>query len=64
MNYFDGLRAGVRRFAWWKDGLQYVGTTGTTLSKAIEDITTEEENYYPESTNPQISDKNCHISAK
>jgi len=30
--YVEGLRA----FAWWKDGVQYVGTCGTTLKKAIE----------------------------
>lgn len=29
--YIDGLRA----FAWWKDGTQYVGTCGTTLNDAI-----------------------------
>lgn len=26
--------AGVELFAWWKDGTQYVGTTGTTLKDA------------------------------
>ena len=31
--YEDGLRA----FAWWKDGVQYVGSCGTTLEKALED---------------------------
>lgn len=30
--YIDGLKA----FAWWKDGVQYVGTCGTTLKEAIE----------------------------
>ncbi len=29
--YIDGLTA----YAWWKDGIQYVGTTGRTLSEAI-----------------------------
>jgi len=29
--YIDGLEA----FAWWKDGAQYVGTTGMTLDRAI-----------------------------
>ena len=33
--------AGMRRFAWWKDGVQYVGTCGTTLEKAIADVETE-----------------------
>ena len=29
--YNDGLRA----FAWWKDGVQYVGSCGTTLKEAL-----------------------------
>ena len=29
--YIDGLTA----YAWWRDGEQYVGTTGTRLSEAI-----------------------------
>lgn len=29
--YIDGLTA----YAWWKDGVQYVGTSGTTLTEAI-----------------------------
>lgn len=32
--YVDGLQA----FAWWKDGVQYVGTSGTTLEQAINDF--------------------------
>ena len=31
----DGYDAGLRAFAWWKDGVQYVGTSGTTLTEAI-----------------------------
>lgn len=34
----EGLVEGLTRFAWWKDGVRYVGTCGTTLKKAIEDI--------------------------
>ncbi len=30
--YIEGLRA----YAWWKDGTQFVGTCGTTLEEAIE----------------------------
>jgi hypothetical protein len=33
--YDRGWVDGVRAFAWWKDGTQYVGTTGTTLTDAI-----------------------------
>lgn len=35
------LMEGVRRFAWWKDGIQYVGSTGKTLKKALEEIAQE-----------------------
>lgn len=30
-----GWAAGVTAFAWWKDGIQYVGTCGTTLKDAL-----------------------------
>lgn len=30
--YIEGLKA----YAWWKDGTQYVGSCGTTLTEAIE----------------------------
>jgi hypothetical protein len=36
--YYDGVEAGVERFAWWKDGVQYVGTTGKTLEQAYKEI--------------------------
>lgn len=35
--YLSGMRRGIRLFAWWKDGVQYVGTTGKTLKEALED---------------------------
>jgi hypothetical protein len=47
--YYDGLEAGVERFAWWKDGVQYVGTTGKTLEQAYKEI--EEDR--------QLALKNC-----
>lgn len=34
----QGVIAGMRRFAWWKDGVEYVGSCGTTLKKAVEDV--------------------------
>jgi hypothetical protein len=40
--YFDGIREGVWRFAWMKDGTYYVGTTGKTLKEALADIDKEE----------------------
>lgn len=32
----NGLEDGLRMYAWWKDGIEYVGTCGTTLKQAIE----------------------------
>ena len=49
--YYDGLEAGVERFAWWKDGVQYVGTTGKTLEQAYKEI--EEDR--------QRALKNCEV---
>lgn len=31
----EGWEAGIREFAWWADGVQYVGTCGTTLESAL-----------------------------
>lgn len=41
--YYQGLRDGLKRFAWWRDGTQYVGTTGRTLQDAIEMVDQEEQ---------------------
>lgn len=34
--YEQGVIDGMTRYAWWKDGVQYVGTAGMTLAEAIE----------------------------
>jgi hypothetical protein len=34
--HLSGAIAGLIMYAWWKDGVQYVGTSGTTLKAAIE----------------------------
>lgn len=39
--YLQGYIDGLSSFAWWKDGVQYVGTCGTTLQKAIDDVKTD-----------------------
>ena len=39
--YFDGMTEGVRLYAHWEDGRAFVGTTGKTLKKALEDIEIE-----------------------
>lgn len=40
--YFVGVRDGLKRFSWWRDGVQYVGTCGTTLHKALEETNERE----------------------
>ena len=37
----SGIKDGLKRYAWWKSGVQYVGTCGTTLKKALEDVDKE-----------------------
>jgi len=34
--YLAGFIAGLTAYAWWNHGIQYVGTCGTTLKRAIE----------------------------
>lgn len=34
----EGLKTGARCWAWWKDGVEYVGTTGRTWREAAEMI--------------------------
>ena len=34
----EGVKEGLSLYAWWKDGVQYVGTCGQTLKKAIEEF--------------------------
>jgi hypothetical protein len=41
--YYNGIREGIKQYAWWRDGVQYVGTTGTTLKDALKDIDKEEK---------------------
>lgn len=41
MGLKTGKKEGVRAYAWWKDGVQYVGTCGTTLKEALEKIDKE-----------------------
>ncbi len=43
VNYWAGVRFGVWLFAWWKDGIQYVGNCGETLKEALEYIDKEEK---------------------
>lgn len=34
-DFIKGVLAGLCQFAWWADGVQYVGTCGMTLREAI-----------------------------
>lgn len=36
--YHEGLRDGIHQYAYWRDGVQYVGTTGRTLKQALESV--------------------------
>lgn len=36
--YYEGCRDALKRFAWWKDGIEYVGSTGYTLAQALADV--------------------------
>jgi len=36
--YKAGFKAGLKLYAWWKDGVQYVGTCGKTLKQALKEI--------------------------
>lgn len=41
--YYNGMRIGIAEYAYWKDGVQYVGTTGKTLKDAIAEINQKEQ---------------------
>jgi hypothetical protein len=41
--YYSGIAEGISKYAHWKDGVQYVGTTGKTLAKALEELKVERE---------------------
>jgi hypothetical protein len=43
MAYYAGLKEGISMFAHWKDGVQYVGTTGKTLKDALAEIQADED---------------------
>jgi 7-keto-8-aminopelargonate synthetase-like enzyme len=41
--YYQGLREGIERYAHWRDGVQYVGTTGRRLDVALAEVHQEQE---------------------
>jgi len=40
----NGIIDGIRRYSWWEDGKQYVGTSKKTLDQAIKEVEEEYEN--------------------
>ena len=43
LQYRKGYEDGLRAYAWWKDGVQYVGTCGTTLKEALNSLPNEQK---------------------
>ena len=41
--YYEGVREGLWKYAHWQDGVQYVGTMGTTLKEAVAKVDKEEQ---------------------
>lgn len=37
-DFVEGVKAGIKMYAWWKDGRQQVGTTGRTLEEALLEV--------------------------
>lgn len=35
ISFKAGVRHGIRMYAWWQDGVQFVGTTGRKLKDAL-----------------------------
>jgi len=40
----NGIIDGIRRYSWWEDGKQYVGTSKKTFEQAIKEVEEEYEN--------------------
>jgi hypothetical protein len=56
-DYRKGFEDGIRCYAWWKDGVEYVGTTGKTLACALADFETV-HNF-----NPPAATENSSLAA-
>ena len=41
--YKNGIIEGIKRYSWWEDGIQYVGTAKKTLEQAIQEVEKEFE---------------------
>jgi len=40
--FYEGMKCGIIMYSWWRDGVQYVGTTGKTLKEAAEAVNKDE----------------------
>jgi hypothetical protein len=49
--YYDGICEGIILYAHWKDGVQYVGTTGKTLTLALVEMDAERDRVLDERAN-------------
>ena len=49
--YYSGMASGIYKYAHWKDGVQYVGTTGKTLKQALDELQIECEQQLAEHSN-------------
>lgn len=54
-DYRQGFIDGLACFAWWKDGTEWVGTCGTRLRDAVENVETL-FNYRPPPPPPEDPD--------
>jgi len=45
--YKNGIVDGIKRYAWWEYGTQYVGTYKKTLEQAIQEIEKEYDGLTP-----------------
>jgi hypothetical protein len=43
LSFLHGLKLGLMAYAWWKNGVQYVGTCGHTLADATAVVDAEVE---------------------
>jgi hypothetical protein len=43
LHYYRGRSEGIEQFAHWRDGVQYVGTTGKTLNVALAELHMEQQ---------------------
>lgn len=53
--YYQGAREGLQTYAYWKDGVQYVGTTGRFLKEALAEVDDTKKQTLNKFSNLQIT---------